>query len=84
MRGVGQYVTRLLCLNYLVLGTALAIIITLFRFNPSSALWEIRQEQLYLCTSRGWSTPRLALPSRSCSQRWPGSSVWLAFDLITL
>ena len=53
-------VTRLFGLNYLVLGAALAIIITLFRFNlVQRACGKYVQEQLYLCIV--WAGPLLVL-----------------------
>lgn len=53
-------VTRLFGLNYLVLGTAFAIIITLFRFNVvQRAFGKYVQEQLYLCLV--WAAPLLVL-----------------------
>jgi hypothetical protein len=53
-------VTRLFGLNYLVLGAALAIIITLFRFNlVQRACGKYVQEQLYL--SIVWAGPLLVL-----------------------
>jgi hypothetical protein len=53
-------VTRLFGLNYLVLGAALAIIITLFRFNLVQRAWgKYVQEQLYL--SIVWAGPLLVL-----------------------
>lgn len=53
-------VTRLFGLNYLVLGAALAIIITLFRFNLVQRVFgKYVQEQLYL--SIVWAGPVLVL-----------------------
>ena len=53
-------VTRLFGLNYLMLGAALAIIITLFRFNlVQRAFGKYVQEQLYL--SIVWAGPLLVL-----------------------
>ena len=53
-------VTRLFGLNYLVLGGALTIIITLFRFNlVQRAVGKYVQEQLYLCIV--WAGPLLVL-----------------------
>jgi hypothetical protein len=53
-------VTRLFGLNYLVLGAALTIIITLFRFNlVQRAFGKYVQEQLYLCIV--WAAPVLVL-----------------------
>jgi Neurotransmitter-gated ion-channel ligand binding domain len=53
-------VTRLFGLNYLVLGAALTIIITLFRFNlVQRAFGKYVQEQLYLCLV--WAGPLLVL-----------------------
>jgi hypothetical protein len=53
-------VTRLFGLNYLVLGAALTIIITLFRFNlVQRACGKYVQEQLYLCIV--WAGPLLVL-----------------------
>jgi hypothetical protein len=53
-------VTRLFGLNYLVLGIAAAIIITLFRFNlVQRAFGKYVQEQLYLCIV--WAGPLLVL-----------------------
>ena len=53
-------VTRLFGLNYLVLGIAAAIIITLFRFNlVQRAFGKYVQEQLYL--SIVWAGPLLVL-----------------------
>ena len=53
-------VTRLFGLNYLVLGAALTIIITLFRFNlVQRAFGKYVQEQLYL--SIVWAGPLLVL-----------------------
>jgi hypothetical protein len=53
-------VTRLFGLNYLGLGAAFAIIITLFRFNlVQRAFGKYVQEQLYLCLV--WAGPLLVL-----------------------
>lgn len=53
-------VTRLFGLNYLVLGAALTIIITLFRFNlVQRAFGKYVQEQVYLCIV--WAGPLLVL-----------------------
>ena len=53
-------VVRLFGLNYLVLGAALTIIITLFRFNlVQRAFGKYVQEQLYLCIV--WAGPLLVL-----------------------
>lgn len=60
LSGADNTVTRLFGLNYLVLGAALAIIITLFRFNlVQRACGKYVQEQLYLCIV--WAGPLLVL-----------------------
>ena len=60
LSGADNTVTRLFGLNYLVLGAALAIIITLFRFNlVQRACGKYVQEQLYL--SIVWAGPLLVL-----------------------
>jgi hypothetical protein len=60
LSGADNTVTRLFGLNYLVLGVAAAIIITLFRFNlVQRACGKYVQEQLYL--SIVWAGPLLVL-----------------------
>jgi hypothetical protein len=60
LSGADNTVTRLFGLNYLVLGAALAIIITLFRFNlVQRACGKYVQEQLYLAIV--WAGPLLVL-----------------------
>lgn len=60
LSGADNTVTRLFGLNYLTLGAALAIIITLFRFNlVQRACGKYVQEQLYL--SIVWAGPLLVL-----------------------
>lgn len=60
LSGADNTVTRLFGLNYLVLGAALAIIITLFRFNlVQRACGKYVQEQLYLGIV--WAGPLLVL-----------------------
>lgn len=60
LSGADNTVTRLFGLNYLVLGVAFGIIITLFRFNlVQRAYGKYVQEQLYL--SIVWAGPLLVL-----------------------
>jgi hypothetical protein len=60
LSGGDNTVTRLFGLNYVALGAALAIIITLFRFNlVQRACGKYVQEQLYLCIV--WAGPLLVL-----------------------
>jgi hypothetical protein len=64
LSGADNTVTRLFGLNYLVLGIAAAIIITLFRFNlVQRACGKYVQEQLYL--SIVWAGPLLVLATES-------------------